>query len=332
MLGELVLEEVGPAPRLAFEFGSRLNLLTGDNGLGKSFVLELAWWALTRNWEPVPAVPRGDVPGEVLARIDDGAGPRSDVVRKIPQASGSPLGIPAKLAYSALTVYAKVDGGCRIWDPSRGSAGPSYDFSPTHIWDGLSSSDGRIMCNGLIRDWVYWQLRRSESFTLLCEVLKILSPDTREPLRPGEPTRVGLDDARELPTLIMPYGIVPLTLASAGVRRVVGLGYLLVWAWEEHLRTAKMLGRTATTQMVFLIDEVEAHLHPRWQRLILPALLKVVQTLRPDVKVQVIAVTHSPLVLASVEPSFDTEQDALFTFDLMGSEVKVEKADWRPPG
>ncbi|MET0400961.1 MAG: ATP-binding protein, partial [Cystobacter sp.] len=27
-----------------------------------------------------------------------------------------------------------------------------------------------------------------------------------------------------------------------------------------------------------------------------------------------------------------TEQDALFTFDLMGSEVKVEKADWRPRG
>ena len=41
MLGELKLEEVGPSPRLSFSFGPRLNLLTGDNGLGKSFVLEL---------------------------------------------------------------------------------------------------------------------------------------------------------------------------------------------------------------------------------------------------------------------------------------------------
>lgn len=33
-----------------FAFGERVNLITGDNGLGKSFVLDLAWWALTRSW------------------------------------------------------------------------------------------------------------------------------------------------------------------------------------------------------------------------------------------------------------------------------------------
>ncbi|WP_218969708.1 hypothetical protein, partial [Candidatus Synechococcus spongiarum] len=28
----------------------RLNLSIGDNGLGKSFLLDVAWWALTRKW------------------------------------------------------------------------------------------------------------------------------------------------------------------------------------------------------------------------------------------------------------------------------------------
>lgn len=333
MIKELVLDEVGPSAHLSFSFGSRLNLLTGDNGLGKSFVLELAWWAQTQHWNPVPALPRAKKPGTVHAQVVDGDGALIPIRREALGARpSSTLSTTGVLKKPPLTLYAKVDGSCLIWDFVRRMGSGSYDFSQSAIWDGLNSADGRVLCNGLVRDWVSWQLRRAEPFALLSKVLEILSPDAKEPLRPGEPTRVGLDDAREIPTLTMPYGIVPLTQASAGIRRIVALGYLLVWAWEEHLRAAQLVGCEPTDQIVLLIDEVEAHLHPRWQRLILPALLRVIKALRSDVKVQIIAVTHSPMVLASVEPTFDTEQDALFMFDLVGSEVKVEKADWRPRG
>ena len=50
MLKQLKLTNVGPAPGMELAFGPRLNLLTGDNGLGKSFLLDIAWWALTRRW------------------------------------------------------------------------------------------------------------------------------------------------------------------------------------------------------------------------------------------------------------------------------------------
>ena len=50
MLEYLRLENVGPAPTMELELAPRLNLLTGDNGLGKSFLLDVAWWALTRKW------------------------------------------------------------------------------------------------------------------------------------------------------------------------------------------------------------------------------------------------------------------------------------------
>jgi recombinational DNA repair ATPase RecF len=46
MLNKLVLNGVGPAQRLTIDFKRRLNFLTGDNGLGKSFVLDIAWWRL----------------------------------------------------------------------------------------------------------------------------------------------------------------------------------------------------------------------------------------------------------------------------------------------
>lgn len=154
MLERLEMEGVGPSPRLSFTFKPRLNLLTGDNGLGKTFVLDLAWWALTQVHDlvEVPALPR---PGWT--------------------------GIPK--------VIAEVGG-----------------------------RHGR------------------ETFT--CEVPR---------RRAHEGPQVGSPNQENVP-------------------------------------------------------------------------------------VQVIAVTHSPLVLASIESRFDESQDALFMFDLVGSEVKVTQAEWRPRG
>lgn len=50
MLHSLHLKNVGPAPEMRLDLAQRLNLITGDNGLGKSFLLDVAWWALTRKW------------------------------------------------------------------------------------------------------------------------------------------------------------------------------------------------------------------------------------------------------------------------------------------
>jgi hypothetical protein len=48
---------VGPADRFILEPAERLTLITGDNGLGKTFLLECAWWALTGFWADRPAYP-----------------------------------------------------------------------------------------------------------------------------------------------------------------------------------------------------------------------------------------------------------------------------------
>jgi hypothetical protein len=62
VLRDLQLEDIGPAATMSFEFGERLNVFTGDNGLGKSFVLDLVWWILTGTWASRPAVPSGPSP------------------------------------------------------------------------------------------------------------------------------------------------------------------------------------------------------------------------------------------------------------------------------
>jgi len=49
MLRKLHLKGVGPAKEFGpVNFAKRLNFITGDNGLGKSFLLDTAWWVPTR--------------------------------------------------------------------------------------------------------------------------------------------------------------------------------------------------------------------------------------------------------------------------------------------
>jgi recombinational DNA repair ATPase RecF len=56
----LKLAGVGPTTKVELDLAPRLNLITGDNGLGKTFLLECAWWALTGIWSGFPARPRQD--------------------------------------------------------------------------------------------------------------------------------------------------------------------------------------------------------------------------------------------------------------------------------
>ena len=50
MLKSIKLHGVGPVRDLSASFGERLNVITGDNGLGKSFLLDVCFWSLTGTW------------------------------------------------------------------------------------------------------------------------------------------------------------------------------------------------------------------------------------------------------------------------------------------
>ena len=135
------------------------------------------------------------------------------------------------------------------------------------------------------------------------------------PLEPSDTVRIP-GDPREIPTLQHSYGSVPFTNESAGVQRIVTLAYLLVWAWAEHVVSANLAKRAPERKIVILIDEMEAHLHPKWQREILPAILDLSSILADDVDAQVSLTTHSPLVLASAETRFEQENDRLHHLNL----------------
>lgn len=346
MLKSLHLKGVGPAREFGpVEFAQRLNFITGDNGLGKSFLLDTAWWVLTRTWaREAPAVPQRDTKKPSIAYAYSKSTPgifeeesffnRGEQVWPVKQ--GRPP-IPG------VVIYAGVDGSFSAWDPARNywqdkdaqsfERLKAFNFTPEQVWKGLEGAGGIRHCNGLIQDWVLWQKGQDPAFADLTKVLDALSPSGEEKLMPGDPVRVGLD-VTDYPSLRMPYGQdVALIHASAGMRRITALAYLLVWTWREHLIACQQTGRKAAKEIVFLVDEIECHLHPQWQRRIVPALLRVMQALTgKKVPVQLVVATHSPLVLASAEPEFDEDQDAIFNIQLYDGQAHIEPEPWAKQG
>ena len=313
------------------DFGERLTLIAGDNGLGKSFLLDTGWWALTGTWAGRPAypfAPGGSVQPRIEYKIQNATGQQLSgesafdwTTHTWPQSNSPP-------SVAALSIYARVDGSFAIADDTRARVKTSAPksltlFTTREVWDGKA---GEI--EGLIRDWVTWQLSPDSSpFTMLSRVLEHLSPEDIGPLIPTDPIRIP-GDPRRIPAIKHVYGEVPILFASAGVQRILQLAYLIIWSWQEHLLAAQQTGTQPLRKMVIVVDEVEAHLHPKWQRLVLPALMTIGKLLSEQLEIQVIAATHSPMVLASVEDDFSEESDLLVHLSLVDGLVNLETLDF----
>lgn len=352
MINHLETRNIGPMDHLEISFATRLNLMTGDNGLGKSFLLDIVWWCMTRFWPSelnkkltagLMAYPT-DVEKEAMIAYDLEASTRTarftSQFDRNAQNWKKPQGRPAN---PGIVFYAMADGSVAIWDSVRNywknkdedsdKQVRGYVFSPDEIWNGLKRTSGTVLCNGLIHDWVMWQIRQEAAWETLKSVLEVLSPSAEERLCPGEPMRVYLEDAREIPTLVMPYGqSVPVLHLSSGMRRILALAYLLIWCWNEHVLYAKRMNCPVASTITFLFDEAEAHLHPRWQRTLVPALLNVMRCLSPEVEMQLILATHSPLVMSSVETTFDDRTDAWFDLDLNHGIVELDAKTYQKYG
>jgi predicted ATP-binding protein involved in virulence len=87
--------------------------------------------------------------------------------------------------------------------------------------------------------------------------------------------------------------LLPLSAVSDGYRNMVALVADVAWrasVLNPHLGA----GAAAQSEGVILIDEVDLHLHPQWQRRVLGDLRRTFPAM------QLVTTTHSPQVLSSV--------------------------------
>jgi len=249
MLEYLRLDNVGPAPSMEMALAPRLNLLTGDNGLGKSFLLDVAWWALTRRWpqelngeltSSYMALPR-DVtkPAKIGFRLQSKTRPVEYTSTYSPRDQGW-IGKPGRPANPGLVIYAHADGGFSVWDPARNywkkrggvdvqDTLPAYVFSAREIWNGRTLSfDGKEtkICRGLIEDWAIWIREGGGPAKVMAKVLNDLAPPG-ESIEVGPLLRLSVNDVRDIPSIKTPYAdAVRIVHASAGMRRIAGLAYI----------------------------------------------------------------------------------------------------------
>ena len=103
---------------------------------------------------------------------------------------------------------------------------------------------------------------------------------------------VGEDDMGLFPEFQTPDGVVPLNFLSQGTQSIVHTLAQLLIAFAEYYGFPKKLEEQPG---ILIIDEIDAHLHPSWQRRFLPALT------RQFPNMQIFCSTHSPLVLGGLK-------------------------------
>ncbi|HEY5046894.1 MAG TPA: AAA family ATPase [Rhizomicrobium sp.] len=326
-IAALHLKNTGPAREMTLDFGQRLTIVTGDNGLGKSFLLDFTWWAATGSWAGRMMVPQQDdlkATPEVQYTLSGISDQLSIFTAKFERREAAWLRPKGAMTVEAVAVFSRADGSFAVADPIRSRfnqrISTTESLTAEQVWNGRQGLIG-----GLIRDWIVWQTATDlKTFDRFASVLQRLSPEDLGTLTPGDPVRLP-GEPNEIPTIKHRYGTIPVTYASAGVQRVLLLAYLIIWSWQEHELAAGRLGRVPLRRMMVIVDELEAHLHPKWQRIVLPALMSIGDLLSSDLVLQMIAATHSPMILASMEAGFDPSTDLLYHLYGDGPVVRLEE-------
>jgi len=378
-------KNIGPMIDSRLEFGTKLNVLTGDNSLGKSFLLDLVWFGITRCW---PAEINNKVANGFCARPWNIVNPATLVYKwgdpaRLPNAQKCYRNVfyycklprnwridqhDKKTRYAGLAIYMMADGSFAVYDPLRngsigdvysekGSHREAYILSQSDLWPNEISQQCEF-CRGVLADWAFWQRDKNDRlFGCLKTVVESLCPQ-EDDAKILELDSAPIERGGDQPVLKLPTGATRLKYASSAVRRMAALAYVLVWAVSEHLRAAKDLGVGTNKQIFILLDEIESHLHPRWQRSCVKGVMTAIEKLCEatdygEHSVQAFVSTHSPLVMASLEDAFYKLNEPVgdagdakaipnckwFDFDIDpsqrsedGREVVVRERDFEPHG
>lgn len=160
----------------------------------------------------------------------------------------------------------------------------------------------------LLEAWMAWreQVRLQEIARALEEQRPI--DDVRSPLLDAvaEAARSCVEDAQrfyysvnheELRLDMKDGRTIPFNLLSDGYRNLIAVAADIAWrAARLNPHYGAEAARLATG--VVLIDEIDLHLHPAWQRRVIGDLRRAFP------KLQFLATTHSPQVIASVRPGW----------------------------
>jgi predicted ATP-binding protein involved in virulence len=314
-LSRVHLENIGPFDKQSFDLNSQWNVLLGDNGVGKSSILKAI----------------------AVGICGEDAKPYADRLIKAKMSSGTiTLDITSqgtdgeKIVKTYTTKLLRTDVGAEIqtiptrpleaenmfalaFPPLRYLSWERDAESPSSRRERPVSSDLLPMIMGepdprldRLRSWMIeldhqiqtdknkgrTETRYTKLRNKFFEVIQELTPGLKVQFK-------RFDIGTKKVIVITDDGEVPLESISQGTSSLLGwIGVLLRRLYDVYGDQYEAYGEQydpLLQRAIVLIDEIDAHMHPEWQRLLAPKIRKLFP------QVQLIATTHSPLIIPSLK-------------------------------
>lgn len=288
----LRLTDVGFFADTTWKLHGSVNVLLGRNGYGKSLLLRILAGMLQRDIEATSdaflgAGPDGRIDLELVRSGDVVRLDRDDTVFLRTSMGKVPLlAIPdERFTDRSTTTIATPDA----LDLTTHGADHFLTRVPYR-----SAVEGLL--NGLVID--YWEHGRTFTLPTFALIAEVVTRLTGQPFEFRRIKRVGRTGAE---IRVRTEGLgrdLEIQRASQGTMSVITI-FGLVHAFLQELATARGGDGTKDAReqaAVVLIDEVDAHLHPRWQQKIRNLLIDIFPN------VQFVISAHSPLVVAGCGP------------------------------
>ena len=315
----MTISRIPPFARtVEFKFDERVNLFIGPNGSGKSTALRMLQgrttldgrfdFQLSKDWQQSSQVPWMAARARGTVRLSSGPAQKegSDIVPWM-YVPAPRLSLPLSGDTDAMHPL-QSPGTTMVYDGEEIEPNPIRElhyFLSKYHFDGIIIQKYCKMITDLFRT----NKSRSNAIARHQSVTKvayecsqsichdILSPNNA-PSNYMHGQVVGHDFAV---TSILDYMGITHTGTSGSLIFAgdlsAGTQTTLLWIWYLAIEMADFYRNCAdwsTKPAILLIDEIENHLHPTWQRRVIPALLKHFPGL------QIFATTHSPFVVAGL--------------------------------
>jgi hypothetical protein len=303
-LSSLTLTNIGPFRHLQLSFEKPWTVILGNNGSGKSSILRALALAFCGDDQRVRKSAEkllriGETSGSIemifddapyrtlLTRDIDGVSVRCLQFTPVQRGTATVLGFPPLRGYSNRNPSGAGSTGSGM--PGLNDVFPLLTGAVDTRMDSLKqwlvnldvnsqpSPDVSLLAaarNARLRDHFF-------------EILRDLSP--------GTSVQFGKVDRQTWEVYVTtPDGLVSLDQVSQGMSSLLG------WVGTALQRMHEVWPDVPIAEhcpALFLVDEIDAHLHPEWQQVLVRLLSKHFP------KVQFIATTHSPLVIAGLEAS-----------------------------
>ena len=295
LLNRITMENVGPFDHLELDLTEGWNVLLGDNGCGKTTILKAVSAALCGDKAPAKAaisrlLKHKQDEGKIILQIGDREYTtkirregkritvRSRQVTPLEAGSMLVLGFPALRGASIHAASAPEE--------------EEYSAPDVDISDVLPLVSGEIDVRmDSLSQWIIdTESRGRDDKThkrLLHQFFKLM-----DKLTPGIKLEFGEIDKSNWHVLVdTDDGRIPIDLVSQGMSSIYSWAGCLLQRLQEVYPGSEDL---TNEQALVLVDEIDAHMHPKWQQLIIQNLKETFPN------IQFIATTHSPLIVGGM--------------------------------